>query len=161
MLAGLMGTVAALLINPDAFFVITMLLIIMVSSKSLKQLFILNFASDAAYEKYISEARPPSTKKELFLSRTVIFCLNALFVLFFVYAFLTTTSILIKIISAVITATWSYDILKTLANILSPKSSDSNWTWKDNLAETYMWLQNIASIVFTVVLFAARFPIFS
>ena len=158
---GILAIGLVLLVNADAFFVITTLLILSVTSKSLKQLFIVNFASDETYERFISGARVMQTKRDVLLSRAIIFCLNALFILFFVYTFFIATSSVLKIMAIIITVAWSYDVLKTIGNIVAPKDPDSSWSWRDSLSEIFMWLHNITSIVFTVILFTVKFPIFA
>ena len=159
----LSSPIAALLINSDAFFIIMTLLILAVSSKSLKQLFILNFASDKAYEKYITKTtKAPCSNKELLLSRAIIFSLNALVVLFFIYTFFITKNIMLRITAASITAIWMFDIFKTIGSIYSAKTSEeSAWNWRDNLTEAFMWLQNISSIIFIVILLALKLPAFA
>ena len=154
----MLAPVIIAIINIESFFVLTSILILFTSGKSLKRLYIVNFGSDAAFDaleqKY--HQRKSLDEQTRQLNRTMIFLLNLLFIIFFVYTYFVGDSVLLRVASLVTVANWIYDMLRTF--VPQAKMSDnSEWTFKDTLAEFFLWFHSILTVLVVVAVFAIKF----
>ena len=149
---------AIALISLESFFVLTSILVIFTSGKSLRQLFILNFCSDEAFweleqQVYRVQTTDENTRK---VNRMVVFLLNILLVIFFVYICFATYNIFLRFASGLVAANWIYDMLRTFTRSNNVDDSEG-WTLKDTLAEIFLWSHNILAIAVVTVAFAVKF----
>jgi len=150
--------VAIALISLESFFVLTSILVLFTSGKSLRQLFILNFRSDEAFAELEQQAfRIQAVDKHtLKVNRMLVFFLNLLLIIFFVYIFLISESIFLRLASGLVATNWIYDMLRTFTR--SNEADDNEeWTLKDTLAEIFLWSHNILTITVVAIAFSVKF----
>ena len=147
------------LINIESFFVLTSILILFISGKSLRQLFILNFGSDSAFEalEQQHQQRQMLDEKSRKLNRMMVFLLNLLFIIFFVYIFFISDNIVLRSAAIIAAASWVFDMLRTFAPKKQMIDSNEGWTFKDTLAEVFLWFHNLSTIAVVAVVFAVNF----
>ena len=159
MLMIVMPMAIALICN-ESFFVLTSILVVFVSAKSLKQLFALNFCSDEAFseleqQSYRLQVADENARK---LNRTIVFLLNLLLIIFFVYICVVSNNIFLRLTSGLVAANWIYDMLRTFTRDNDVDDSEE-WTFKDTLAEIYLWSHNVLTIAVVVFAFIVKFII--
>ena len=145
-------------VNVDAFFVLTSILILLISSKSLKQLIVANFGSDAMFERmqqenYLKSNNSGSKKLDL----TIVFLLNFLFIIFFVYTYFISGNVFLKIAAIIVSANWVFDLIRTINNSIAFVNPEREWTVRDTLAEVFMWIHNVSTIAFVIIAFGVKF----
>lgn len=121
------------------------------------QLYILNFGSDAAFEAMELRAlRRQTNEKDRLLNRMMVFLLNLLFIIFFVFTYFAIDNVFLRIAAGITAANWIYDMARTF---IPHKAAVNNeeWTIKDTLAEIFLWFHNILTIAVVAVAFAVKF----
>ncbi len=150
--------ITVILINPTAFFVLMSLITLVVTGSSLKKLAVLNFASDAYVDRCgFMQPQAPVTHKESVLKQAMICGLHLLMLVFFAYTFTATDSVWLKTAAVVVSLCWIVDMIRTGTNFVRGGISESDWTWRDSVAEGFIWFQNISSIGLVIAAFAVMF----
>lgn len=150
--------ITVILINPTAFFVLMSLITLAVTGSSLKKLAILNFAPDFYIERCgLPQSQVVMSRKEAALKHTMIFGLHLLLLVFFAYTFLATELIWLKAAAVIVSLCWIIDMVRTKINAVRGGIAEGDWTWKDSVAEFFIWFQNIASILLVIAAFAVKF----
>lgn len=146
------------LISIDSFFVLMSILILLISGKSLRQLYVLNFGSDAAFEAMeLRASRRQMNEKDRQLNRMMVFLLNLLFIIFFAYTYFAIDNVFIRIAAGITAANWIYDMARTFIPHKVAVDNNEEWTIKDTLAEIFLWFHNILTIAVVAVTFAVKF----
>jgi len=148
------------LISVESFFVLTSILVLFTSGQSLRQLFVLNFCSDDAFAEIQQQAYHVQTIDENSrkTNRMLVFLLNLLLVIFFIYISFSSHHILLTILAGLVAANWIYDMLKTFTRSAEIDES-KEWTFKDTLSEIFLWIHNILTIAVVTITFAVKFII--
>jgi len=150
---------AIVLISIESFFVLTSILVIFTSGKSLRQLFMLNFRSDEAFFELEQnacrlESLDENARK---INRMVVFLLNLLLIVFFIYIFVLSNNIFLRIAAGLVATNWIYDMLRTFTRADQTNDDNEEWTFKDTLAEIFLWSHNISTIVVVAIAFVVMF----
>lgn len=150
--------ITIILINPTAFFVLMSLLTLAVTGSSLTKLTVLNFASDSYIERSgLVQMQSSMTQKEAILRQVMIVGLHVLMLVFFAYTFFITDLVWLKTAAVVVAICWMADMVRSGINFNRGGIADGEWTWKDAVAEGFIWFQNISSIVLVIAAFAVKF----
>jgi|GEM_PF-2756064 len=146
-------------ISLDSLFVLMSILILLISGKSLRQLYILNFGSDAAFEAMELRAlRRQTNEKDRQLNRMMVFLLNLLFIIFFVFTYFAVDNVFLRIAAGITVANWIYDMARSfIPHKATANTNNEEWTFKDTLAEIFMWFHNVLTIAVVAVAFAVKF----
>ena len=146
--------------NTGAFFVIMSFVLAIVAIVNLKKLLEQENVSPEAsnYEEDlddelndISELLGMNVRK---VSYGFMICMDVMVIIYFIYALMLAQSFLIQTIAIILIADWTYDIITIIDNIINgEKPEDEEMTWKDRVYEFYLWLHNLATIVFIVIVF--------
>ncbi len=137
------------IVNTALFNLMMFFAVLYVSFKSLYKLFAYNFLSDELVEKYESKIMAVSIA-EFFIRKIFSVFLTVLIAIFFIGK-CTVCSGIIKYATIFIAALWIFDLLKTLYSFVPRKNYSENYTAFDYVLETFMWLQNIISIVLVFI----------
>ncbi len=134
-------------INIKAFWLATAFLMVGFSIGALKELLIVNFASDAFYEKHIAP-KSKSDSVALILTDIILICgaYGLILIMLFMSSFIL-QSYAMKIFALVLLALWAFDFHKVFYK--EPEAGE--WSYKDTLKEIVMWLQSSLSIVFVMI----------
>ena len=145
-------------VSLDSFFILTSILVVLISAKSLRQLCIVNFGSEEAFAQLEQQnyQRFTPCEKTVKANRMMIFLLNLLFVIFFLYTFFVSDIVFLRIASGLAVTNWIYDMMRTFMRSQDVDESDE-WTFKDTLSEFFLWFHNILTIVVVVAVFAVKF----
>lgn len=150
--------ITVILINPTAFFVLMSLTILAVTGSSLTKLTVLNFASDAYIDRIgFAQIKNSMTHKEALLQHVMIIGLHLLMLVFFAYTFFITDLVWLKTAAVLVALCWMADMVRSGINFNRGGISDGEWTWKDSVAEGFIWFQNTSSIVLVISAFAVKF----
>ena len=134
-------------INLKAFWIATAVLMVYFSVKSLKELIIVNFASDEFYEKYMS-GKGKASSTALVLTDAILVCgAYALIMIMLFISFFLVHSIIMKMFSLILLLIWAFDFHK----VFTKPSEDEDWSYKDTIKEIIMWAQSSLSIIFAVI----------
>jgi len=126
------------------------LAIIYVCIKSLRKLFIYNFASDEILDKYEASIKP-LTKDDILARRTINISATILFTVFFAGKYFCLTGI-IKYAALIAAALWLFDLIKIIHTYIAKPDFSEDYTVFDTVLEILMWIQNILSVVITLFL---------
>ncbi len=130
-----------------AFWVATSIIMLYFSIKSLKNLCIMNFASDAFYEKHAEKVCEYGSVFTV-LTDAILMCgAYALIMIMLFISFFMFESPLMRGFTALLMGVWAFDFYK----VFSKPDESEDWSIKDTVKEIIMWLQSIGSVVFTVI----------
>ncbi len=135
------------------FEAVVSLCVLYVCSKSLYSLFMYNFASDEALFKYEQRLQLKSgvLSGDIFLIRFKNIFLYTLFIIYFWGAITFAPNRTLKVVSMVLIALWTFDLVKTVwGYFVKPK--DDVFRISDAVFEIVMWIQNILSEIFAVII---------
>ncbi len=134
-------------INLKAFWTATAILMTFFSAAALKELVIVNFASDAFYEKHMNGKIQNGTPG-LILTDAILVCgaYALIIIMLFISSFMLKNHIM-KGFSLLLLGLWAVDFHKVFAK----PQADEQWTYKDTLKEIVMWAQSSLSIIFAVI----------
>ncbi len=134
-------------VNIKAFWGMVALLMVFFSVKALKELLIVNFASDAFYEKHINKKEQIGSQA-LLLTDAILVCgaYALIMIMLFMSSFMLQNHIM-KLFSFLLLALWGFDFHK----IFAKPGEDEEWSYKDTLKEIVMWAQSSLSILFAVI----------
>lgn len=134
-------------VNLKAFWVATAFMMLYFSVKSLKNLIIVNFASDSFYEKHISEGSEFASAFAVLTDAILVCGAYALIMIMLFISFFMLGNPVMKVFSVCLLGLWAFDFHK----VFSKPAEDEEWTSADTLKEAVMWLQSVGSIVFALV----------
>ena len=130
-----------------AFWIATSLIMLYFSVKSLKNLFVLNFASDAYYEKHGEKVCEYQSAFAV-LTDAILMCgAYALIVIMLFISLFMFKAPTMRGFSALLMVTWAFDFYK----VFSKPDESEEWSIKDTVKEIVMWIQGVGSVVFAVV----------
>ncbi len=134
-------------VNLKAFWGATAVLMTFFSVGALKELFIVNFASDEFYDKHI-KGKTKEGSEGLILTDAILVCgaYALIMIMLFISSFMLKNHVM-KGLSLILLALWALDFHK----VFSKPPYDEEWSYKDAIKEVVMWAQSSLSIVFAVV----------
>ncbi|MBE7011835.1 MAG: hypothetical protein E7415_04095 [Ruminococcaceae bacterium] len=134
-------------ISLKAFWISTAVIMMFFSMRSLKDLIIVNFASDSYFEKYQCR-QIEHTSVFAVLTDAILVCgAYALIMIMLFISFFLFESTIIKGFVGILLAVWAFDFHK----IFSKPDESDEWTVADTIKEVIMWTQGIGSIIFIIV----------
>ena len=130
-----------------AFWIATSLIMVYFSVKSLKNLLILNFASDAFYERHTEKVYEYKSAFAV-LTDAILMCgAYALIMIMLFISFFMFENPLMRGFSVLLMGVWAFDFYK----VFSKPDESEEWSIKDTVKEIVMWIQGVGSVIFTVV----------
>ncbi len=146
------------IIDVNAMFILTSLLILTVCGRSLCSLVVANFASEEYALRYNEQNTfVPTCAKDAKVTQAAIFGINILIILYCIKSIQYQPPIFAIIMAAAVALGWIFDLGRTLVHFVCPPDLDADWTIRDSLLEVFLWVHNILSIALVFVMFAVRY----
>lgn len=151
--------------NADAFFIIMSIILIFAAIGNLRSLTSVDDMEqeEVEYDEVdeeltdLGEVLGINTRR---LGYGFIVAMDLMVITYFIYALLTIHPFVFRAIAVVLIADWVYDIITIIDNMINPgiqETGEDRGTWKDRLYELYLWLHNIATIGFIIIVFGQKY----
>ena len=133
-------------INLKAFWTSTAMIMLFFAVRSLKDLIIVNFASESFFEKYECRQIEYNSVFAVLTDAILVCGAYALIMIMLFISFFLIENPLMKGFSALLLMLWAFDFYKVFAK----PDENEEWTIVDTMKEALMWCQSIGSIAFTI-----------